>query len=638
MFGKKQKTLEDVIKEKGYDPNLISQIQPVGGLSARDEKYITLGDGYVGCIHLSSYVKHPTRHWLAQLTNVSNSIVTVDIQTEDINEVKQNINRSAKEQNFRYQNAKELTEQKDAQQKYWELDNLNNEISSMGETVKDISTRIFIANRTKEDLEKEIAKKIKYLDINDYKGSVFLNEGAAEWKSFYQSYTTQNNTQYKRIGQPVPSNTLAGGNPFHFDSLSDPNGGLLGYTMSTGGSVLFDLFLRNSLRTHYSAALFGTLGSGKSTTLKKLIKDRAVRGDYIRGFDVSGEFTRLIVTLGGTVIALDGTDGIINALEIISTDENESVSYSAHISKLKTIYMFLSPKADQYETNIFEETINEMYAEFGFNADNPNCKLTGLPSSQYPIWSDYLNYLNRLVENVKVPKNEIQKGIIQKRMNAIDNIRVVISNTVKNFGKIVDGHTSIDNISGAQIVYFNITNLKDMKPEIFDLQIYNALFFCWGNAVQIGSKMYHDYESGKIQWEDIIHSLIIFDEAHRTINANKLFAVQQILTMVREARKYFTSFLFASQNVRDFFPENSTNSGVEQIKTLFELLQYKFLMKQSSTELIERIFGKSMTDSEINSIPNFETGETILNIAGDRNIHFQIQLTGDEDKLFTGGV
>lgn len=61
-------------------------------------------------------------------------------------------------------------------------------------------------------------------------------------------------------------------------------------------------------------------------------------------------------------------------------------------------------------------------------------------------------------------------------------------------------------------------------------------------------------------------------------------------------------------------------------------------MKQSSTELIERIFGLSMTDTEITSIPNFETGETILNISGDRNIHFQIQLTKDEDKLFTGGV
>lgn len=639
MFRKKEKTLEEIIKEKGYDPYLLAQIQPFGGLSTRDEKYIKLGDGYVECIHISSYVKNPTLHWLAQLTNISNSIVTVDIQTENISEVKKNINRSVKELNIRYNSASEVTEKADAQLKYQELVNLNSEISAMGETVKDITTRIFLAYRTKDELDKATAKKIKYLEVNDYKGSVYLNEGAAEWKSFYQSYTTQNNTQYKRLGQPVPSNTLAAGNPYHFDSLSDPNGSLFGYTTSTGGSVLFDLFFKSATRTHYSAALFGTLGSGKSTTLKKTIEDRAIRGDYIRGFDVSGEFVRLIEdTLGGYEIALDGTDGILNALEIISTDESESVSYSAHISKLKTDYMFLSPKAEQYETNIFEETINGLYQEFGFTPDDAECQLTGLPSTKYPTWSDYLKYLNRLIDEVKVPKNEIQKAVVEKKINAIDNIRVVISNLVKNFGKIVDGHTTINNITSEQIVFFNIKNLKDMKPEIFDLQIYNALFFCWGNAVQIGQKMFYDYESGKINWEDIIHTLIVFDEAHRTINANKLFAVQQILTMVREARKYFTSFLFASQNVRDFFPENSTNSGVEQIKTLFELLQYRFLMKQDSTELVQRIFGDVMTASEINSIPMFTIGETILNISGDRNLHFKVYITKEEEKAFTGGV
>lgn len=132
MFRKKEKTLEEIIKEKGYDPYLLAQIQPFGGLSTRDEKYIKLGDGYVECIHISSYVKNPTLHWLAQLTNISNSIVTVDIQTENISEVKKNINRSVKELNIRYNSASEITEKADAQLKYQELVNLNSEISAMG--------------------------------------------------------------------------------------------------------------------------------------------------------------------------------------------------------------------------------------------------------------------------------------------------------------------------------------------------------------------------------------------------------------------------------------------------------------------------------------------------------------------------
>lgn len=60
MFRKKEKTLEEIIKEKGYDPYLLAQIQHFGGLSTRDEKYINSGDGYVECIHISSYVKNPT--------------------------------------------------------------------------------------------------------------------------------------------------------------------------------------------------------------------------------------------------------------------------------------------------------------------------------------------------------------------------------------------------------------------------------------------------------------------------------------------------------------------------------------------------------------------------------------------------
>ena len=638
MFRKKEKTLDEIIKEKGYDPYLLFDIQPIGGLSPKSEKYIKLGDGYVACIRVITFRKEPNMHWLAQLTNINNSIVTVDIQNENINEVKQNINRSVKEQTLRYASAKEATEQIEAQQKYTELINLAKELASMGETVKNICVRIFLSARTTDKLDKLIADKIKYLENHDYKGSVFLNEEGAEWRSFYQSYYQQNQTLYKRGGQPVPSETLAVGNPFHFDSLSDPNGTPYGYTMSTGGSVIFDLFHKTPKRSHYSAALFGTLGSGKSTALKKTIEDMAIRGNYVRGFDVSGEFTRLIKMLGGTVIHLDGTDGIINILEIMATDESSKTSYAEHISKLKTIYMFLSPRAEQYEISVFEETINALYTEWGIDIDNPTCQITGLPSKSYPILSDYVAYLNALVENVQVPENEIQKAVLQKKIGVIDNIRTIFSNLVTNYGAILNGHTTIDNITAEQIVFFNIKNLKNIKSEIYDLQIYNALFFCWSNAVQIGNQMFYDYESGKIKWEDIIHTLIVFDEAHRTINANKLPAVQQVLTMTREARKYFTSFLFASQSVRDFFPENSSQAGTDQIKTLFELLQYRFLMKQDSTEMITRIFGDVLTESEIKEIPKFETGECILNISGDRNIHFKISLTAEEEKLFTGGI
>ena len=53
----------------------------------------------------------------------------------------------------------------------------------------------------------------------------------------------------------------------------------------------------------------------------------------MRTFDISGEFTNLTKVYGGKVIKLDGTNGILNPLEILKADENEGISFARHISK-----------------------------------------------------------------------------------------------------------------------------------------------------------------------------------------------------------------------------------------------------------------------------------------------------------------
>lgn len=635
--------LNQLIQNERYDPFLMDIIQPAGGVSfKKSEKYVTLGDGYSGCIQIYKYRERPDLHWLGQLLNLSNSIVTIDIHTEDQNEVVRNINKSFKEQKLRYQTATEHTELKDASSKVNQLDQIYAEISRMGEIIKEIKTRVFISRRTLAELDEDIAKKIKFLEANDYKGTVFLNESAADWKSFYQSFTyQQKHTEYKRDGQPVPSRTLAGGNPFHFTSLSDPNGSYFGKTLSSNGSVLFDLFHSDNNRTHYSGLLSGTLGSGKSTALKKIVEDMAARGNFVRGFDVSGEFRRLVEKLTGYEISLDGTDGILNALEILPTADTASMSYTAHISKLKTIYSFLVPDCSIYESTAYEEALSGLYAEWGFIKDGEVLSdVDKLPSTAYPIWEDFVNYLTRRIKHPPKVKTEIENQILIQNMKYLDNIRQVIQNLIINYGNVLNGHTSISNIAMAQIVFFDISNLKNLKPEIFDIQIYNALYYCWGNAVQVGRKMLYDYNDKKIKWEDIVRTLIVIDEAHRIVNTNKLMAVEQILSMEREARKYFTGLLFASQNITDFFPRKSNSKAVELINTLFSLTQYKFMLKQdtSSLPIIKEVLGNSINDSELEDIPRLERGECILNISGDRNVKFKIEISEEEQKLFTGGV
>lgn len=82
--------------------------------------------------------------------------------------------------------------------------------------------------------------------------------------------------------------------------------------------------------------------------------DNAARSNFIRGFDVTGEFETLVEALKGYIINLDGSQGIINPLQVFKTVDNsykkdydpntdlkkdDHLSFMEHLSKTK---VFLS--------------------------------------------------------------------------------------------------------------------------------------------------------------------------------------------------------------------------------------------------------------------------------------------------------
>ena len=627
-------------KKNDINYNLLREIQPQGGISFADERYTKTGDGYETCLHIYEYPKYLDVHWLNQVINVNNSIASIDISTDNIIEVRKNINKSMSEQESRYNTEKEATAKKDAKDRYEELDRLYHEISQLGEIVKLVHIRIFLSARTFDEIDKEAKSTQEFLESIGFKSAIFLNEGKAEYLSMYQDYTTQSKSEYSRKGQELVSDSLAGGNPFNFSSLNDKHGTYLGMTKNTGGSVLFDMFDISNTRTSYNGLIVGKMGAGKSTTMKKLMLDMAIRGDYIRGFDPTGEFQKLINELGGKTISLDGTDGILNILEILkSSDESEEINLAMHLSKLTTIYKFLSPGADNSEVLTFEELLNEFYIDFGIISKTENKHYTGLPAKSYPVFSDLLSFIEKTIKKAK-SSNTIQTELIIEKMKRLDKIRLAISSLVQNYGYMFDGHTSIDNVLDNQILFFNIKNLQNIKSEIFDVQIFSALTLCWDNSVKIGSRMKNLYDEKKIKWEDIQRTMIFIDESHRIVNANKIQAVQQLLSFVREGRKYFTGITFASQSIRDSFPDTASVEGIEEVRKLFELIQYKFIMNQdtSATNVINKTFKGTFTDSELNNIPKFEKGDCLLALSSSETVHFKIDISQEEKDLFAGGA
>lgn len=623
--------------------NLIKEIQPKGGISFKDEKIIKTGDGYECCIHVYDYPPTLYRYWMSTLCNINNIVTVIDISTDDILQVKRNINKSMKEQAQRSVYSTNYSEKYDAHMRYAELQRLYDEIQRLGEIIKLVHIRMYVSDRTIQGLNEQCKKIMANLDSGNYQSAIFLNEGKNEWLSMYNSYSMQNYKNFAITGQSFQCNTLAGGLPFYFSSLEDNNGSLLGFT-PCGGNVLFDLFHVSQKRRYYNALAIGNMGAGKSSILKKEFLDRACRGDYVRCFDITGEFTYLAESLGGRVLKLDGTNGILNPLEILRSDDNDNGNYTKHMSKLSTWYSFLNPEATNQEIIMFEELVRSLYIQCDLiNEDGliPGKDITGLPVNSYPTLADLVLLIEkRIKEDSKRKYTNSEAQIVSSNLLMMNRIFHTLQNIINNYGNMFCGHTSIANIANVQIVVFDISNLKDMKDTVFDAQIFNILMLCWDNSIQNGVYMKNMYESKKIELQDVVHSIILIDESHRWINTKKLQAVDMIKNFLREGRKYFCGLFLASQSIRDFVPEGSSDASINAIKVIFELSQYKFIFAQDANviNLLDNVFGNSLTQSEIERVPKLERGECILSITSDTNVEIKVNLTDRELELFRGGV
>lgn len=617
---------------------LLRFLAPAGGMYP-DISYVRTGTGYEACVHIYELPNRLEDYWMSRLDAFENTITTIDFRTEDIVEVKKNLNKAIEEQASRKNVATNYQEYFSAEKRELEMKKLFEEIDSMGEVVKTACIRVYVAEKTLEQLEKSVADVITKLGASEFKAAVFLNESKNEWVSMYEPLSVQEQKPHILKGNPMESKLIAVGNPFHFSSLEDPYGSFLGYT-PCDGNVVFDAFHKTNTRVNYSAAILGKQRYGKSTLLKKQMKERAQRGDFVRCFDVTGEFTELTTRLGGRVFNMDGTDGIINLLEIFKAGENDHVNYSQHWTKLKNCFLFLKPSASPEEINVFHDLIDTLYEQYGLSPAKGR-QITGLAARRYPRFSDLYKLIEeQMNELLNGTYTEIEKELVLNRLTLLDNIKQQILTLIHTYGYLFDGYTSMDNMMDIQIVTYNLVNLKEEDPAIFDLQIYNLTTLCWAGLVVNGSLMKDKWESGEIELQDVIHYLILIDESHRWVNANKIFVLQALSAYMRECPKYFGAFYLATHSIRDFVPDESTKEGVELLKIIFELMQYKFIFHQDSNAIpiFEKVFNSELTYAQKERIPFLQMGETILCISGEENVEFKVYLTNAEKQLFKGGA
>lgn len=642
----KQKNDDEVKAEKGFNPYLLSKIQPQGGIKF-ESGYVKTGDGYVSCIHIYKYQSVVGDFWLDELMRIENAVVTLDVATADKKEIVESINKSMAEHGTRFQTAKDNVDRIDAKESYAELDELYQQITK-GEIMKRIHLRAYVKAKTFEELEVRVRNVLDELESLNFRGSVLLNEQDYLWSGIFASYDNQLEFINKRKGKEIQSLSIAGGYPFHYTSLTDEHGTYYG-TTETNGSVVFDLFHKDKNRKFYNALMVGKMGSGKSTLLKKTVVDQASKGNKIRILDVTGEFRSIVQDMGGKEIALDGSQGIINPLQVFKTvtnedgSTNEVLSFTQHLSKMSVFYNFINPAADKTESTEFEILLRKLYVERKMWSTNKEeiVPITKFKADEYPTFSDLLSLVRR--ELYADFEQQIRhQNLASERELRLSNIELALTNLVENYGNIFDGTSSIENFDEEGIVSFPLRNLTNLKSEIYQAQIFSILNMLWDSMIAEGSPQFHSYNKGTLAFEDAVKFLILIDEGHHLINTREISqpAVLYLNKFMREARKYFGGIFFASHLISDFVPDGSNNEYAENVKALFDLTQYKFIGQQDAQSLaaIQNVFNGQLTESETRVIPHLETGKVVLSISGEKNIIFSVDVSKRELAMFGGGA
>ena len=639
------KHIENIIErgknKEEIDAALFEKIQPKGGVSFKEPSYVRFGDGYARCLHIYALPSYISEFWLINLFNVPDCICTFDVTSKNRNVVKKNITKSISEEKSRIGGATDYEEYYEASKRKAELEELYDNISRLGEVIKLVDFRIFVKAKTLKELDEKTAEVFENLDGDGYLATTMLNEQRKEWQSLFEPYEITHSKAATLKGLTLTSEQLAMGFPFNYSELLDDEGALLGFSKS-GGVILYDPFAKTAKRSHYNSIVCGNMGSGKSTHLKKLFKHSASIGNFIRVFDVSGEFATLTNEFGGKIIRCSGREGMLNPLEILKAGENDEASYANHISKLQTFFKCIIPSMDDMLRQELANQLRAFYSVYNLTPDNEN-KITGRAATEYPILSDFKNYLINMINKIKsadeLALTDVETNLNIAKAKNLSSLLGAVENLINNYGSIFNGHSAINNITSEQIVCFDISAIKDLG-DIFAAQMQILVSLCWDNAVSNGTKMKDKWENeDEVESTDITKFLVLIDESHRWINTSMPQILDMILRYMREARKYFAGIVLASQSVRDFMPE-STGENIEKIKQLFELSQYKFMFKQDSSvkEHIKNKFSFELTTSQVDRIPILEVGETILAITGDCSIEFKEWLSKDyEEKLFAGG-
>lgn len=641
---KKKELLE--LESAGYQLEMISKTQPQGNVKQHSQ-YLQFGDGYVACLRVYHYPPHGLpMFWGITLTNTDSTMTMLSIGTEDKDKIKDQLSRSAGEKHSQISGKAKAADNVESANTYNDQMDLLKDIIQRNEIIKKVYFRIFIYAQTKEELEKKI--KLFVRKNGQFRMARYADEQLLDFETNLVPTSNQENMINRPSSTPMSAYSLSGSYPFNHVKLEDPRGSYYGYT-STQGEMIWDPFHRDEKRTRSFFFVTGNAGMGKSTLLKKINDDVFARGAIIRNFDISNEYKEQTRSQGGVVIRLDKPDYLINPFEVFATviddqgQVDEISSFGQHKEKLKNFFKFLNPDVNSDDLTMFDTWLTDFYITQNLWIKNPQSyseplKITGLPHDMYPTLREFVVYAN---ERKRQAERDPRIKLTDVDTTSMNRITSTFMNAEAAQGDMLDGVTRFPDLSGEQVVTFDIQGLHAQGEAIFNAQLYSVLTLLSADIIKNGQKLRKQLADGILDENLISWYYLNIDEVENIINPKFSFGVEFLASMMEQMRKNFCAITMAAPTIKDLIMAGSTHDPyILAVQKIFSLFQIRFFFQISDDDIprLATALGGSTTADELQSLTKLQRGHCLMNINGDRNIQFKVDLTADEERRYGGGM
>lgn len=500
--------------------------------------------------------------------------------------------------------------------------------NNQSEVITQNEFKVVVRTKNYKDL-KNIQKKIK----KSFKGSIDLVVTPFDNKMLLLKNAMTTSTKLTNIVEMTLTN-LAICFPYNYVVMEEKDGMYL--CVNRKSIVKCDFYNKTHEKPLSCGFIFGMSGSGKSTLMKYILSESRIKGNKVFSIDQDNEFSELTTALGGLNINFGDNDTAINPLKIIYY-ENHGYSLDSVIRNQKSLVIQImeSINGENYSGNtriLFESLLNEMYDEY---------------KDEEFTFSD-------IIEKINTHSNSDNKELALYNKDYV-TLKKILENTINSY-PMLNQKTNVE-LNG-DMINFNITDCKSDPILLDSLMIIIFNYINWSMAnnqlvdtdipEEVAKKLaiekllvinpkYTNEQLESMEYKELKDKFfkerkkitIMVDEAHRMMKNKR--TVEFIDRSSRESRKYEAGIWFASQSFADIF-----RKGIAEVTALYELLPYKFMLKQEPSAVKKLAEDVSLTQAEQQAIINAKKGTGLVAI-GNKKYPYQNFISREWLDLFSGG-